>query len=186
MANETDSQYVLIGPKKDIDTIYNELDKIDTESDNAYTLLSNLGMSEDKLEEFNLRCWFKDYDRIDNIILSIDAGEAWTVTDFKDALQELFPDIAIWFLVIEPGCDVFLSNDPNHIVFNGNYYLDVSSENGVDEVCFLKTKDECVKVINSLFNTELKTYEEMKAYIDDVLNKEEGTKIILGEITYID
>lgn len=186
MANETDSQYILIGTKKDIDDIYIELDKLDLESDNAYTLLSNLGMTKDNLNKFNLRCWFKYYNRIDDIILSIDAGEAWTVTDFKDALRELFPGITIWFLVIEPGCDVFLSNDPNHIVFNGNYYLDVSSENGADKVCFLKTKDECVNVINKLFNTELKTYEEMKAYIDDVLNKEEGTKIILGEITYID
>lgn len=186
MANETDSQYVLIGTKKDIDTIYNELDKLDIESDNAYTLFSNLGMSEDKLRKFNLRCWFKDYNRVNDLLLFVDAGEAWTVTDFKDALQELFPDIKVYFLVIEPGCGVYLSNDYDHIIFDENYYLDVSSENGVDEVCFLRTKEGCVNVINKLFNTELKTYEEMKVYINDVLNKEEGTKIILGEITYID
>ena len=68
----------------------------------------------------------------DGTTLSILAEEAWTVTDFRHALTQIFPDLTVYFRTEECGCDVFISNDVDRKYFTEDCLLDAC----VDGDCF--------------------------------------------------
>ena len=73
-------------------------------------IVKALGATKEQMEKYYLRGFIEEYEMEDNI-LSIEAEEAWGLTDFRDLLKQLIPNITIYYLVIETEDNVFTTND---------------------------------------------------------------------------
>ena len=70
-----------------------------------------------------LRGFIQEYEMQEGVI-RIKAEEAWGATDFRHVLAKLMPELTIYFIVEEPGCEVYVTNDADGKYFPDQFYLD--------------------------------------------------------------
>ena len=83
----------------------------------------------DALESRVLRGFLCDDDYLGDIgdgqaQLRINFEEAWCRTEFAEILQEMFHDIAIYWMTEEPGCEIYQTNDAEGNFYPERYYVD--------------------------------------------------------------
>lgn len=133
MPNWCMTSYTIVGEKKDVEKIHaavmNHPVKEMSDTEWQGNILNALGVSYDALENRSVRGFLYDEDYLGDIgdgqaQLRMGFNEAWSRTEFAEVLQELFPDINIWWMAEEPGCDIYQTNDADGSCYPERYYVD--------------------------------------------------------------
>jgi hypothetical protein len=152
MANWASTDYVIEGPRETLKKIYDAIQHpvVEPGSDEKWegNVLNTLGIEWKTRQPdgsgYYMRGFIQDKECIEfnpekDDTLSFYAEEAWGVTDFNEVLETTFPDIKVYFNVIEEGCEIYATNDKDGKYFpyrwhveaciNGNYlYEDFTAE----------------------------------------------------------
>ena len=134
MANWASTSYAIEGSKSDLESVFNVIDgfvKSNTKpvEENASkewegNIVKALGASDEQMKNNYLRGFIQTYEIIEGV-LYIEAEEAWGATDFRHLLAKLMPELTIYYIVEECGCEVYATNDSNSKYFTESYYVDV-------------------------------------------------------------
>lgn len=180
MANWCSTFYAIEGGQDALEKIYdasiNTLKK--SESDGSYTwegnILINLGYNEKELNGYDLRGFLYDSPLLENGVLRLQCEEAWTITNFKTLIEELFSDVVVYFMAEEPGCDYYVTNDESGKYFDERFYVDTCI-NGNCESGYFIDREDAYDYVYSL--SGLKTDDE----ISEFNNNDEGDFIYVHE-----
>lgn len=119
-------------------------------------IVRQLGGDEGKLY---CRGWITDYELKDGE-LTIDCDTAWgELNEWREFVQEKL-DTKIFYVAEEPGCDVYLTNEPDF-----EYWFQVEYSDGVEgKVEELKTAKEVLTLVSKICGEEV-SYEDENQFI---------------------
>ena len=165
MANWASTSYAIEGNKSDLESVFNVINDfvksnvkpVEANASKKWegNIVKALGASEEQMKNNYLRGFIQTYEIIDGV-LYIEAEEAWGATDFRHLLAKLMPELTIYYIVEECGCEVYATNDCDGKYFTESYYVDIC----IDGDYF-----------NDYFNTE----EQVLSYVAQLLKKESVT-----------
>ena len=169
MANWASTSYAIEGNKSDLERMFNVINDfvksnvkpVEANASKEWegNIVKALGASKEQMKNNYLRGFIQTYEIIDGV-LYIEAEEAWGATDFRHLLVKLMPELTIYYIVEECGCEVYATNDSNSKYFTESYYVDIC----IDGDYF-----------SEYFNKE----ERVLAYVAQLLKRE---KITMTEI----
>lgn len=165
MANWASTSYAIEGNKSDLERMFNVINDfvksnvkpVEANASKEWegNIVKALGASKEQMKNNYLRGFIQTYEIIDGV-LYIEAEEAWGATDFRHLLAKLMPELTIYYIVEECGCEVYATNDCDGKYFTESYYVDIC----IDGDYF-----------NDYFNTE----EQVLSYVAQLLKKESVT-----------
>ena len=171
MANWASTSYAIEGNKSDLESVFNVINDfvksnvkpVEANASKEWegNIVKALGASEEQMKNNYLRGFIQTYEIIDGV-LYIEAEEAWGATDFRHLLAKLMPELTIYYIVEECGCEVYATNDCDGKYFTDSYYVDVC----IDRDYF-----------SEYFDTE----KQVLAYVAQLLKKEAVTMAEIDE-----
>ena len=136
MANWASSTYQIEGDKETLKTIH-DIYREYMNGTRAYaegscsTWFGNLFKDINKPipKDYYMRGFIEEIELSnDGQLLTIRAEEAWGATDFRRMLRKCYPDLTIYFIVEEPGCEVYATNDAEGKYFPERIYIDACKD----------------------------------------------------------
>ena len=174
MANWASTSYVIEGSKAEVSKVYQVIDDFmsgrkqpveETASDDwEGNIVKTLGATDEQMKKY-LRGFIQWYD-FDGCVLRIDAEEAWGATDFHEVLAELMPDLTIYFIVEEPGCEIYATNDAEGKYFSDRFYVESAINNQYDHEYFSEEK-EAMSYVAELMGREHVTKEDIDKWNEE-------------------
>ena len=171
MANWASTSYAIEGNKSDLESVFNVINDfvksnvkpVEANASKEWegNIVKALGASEEQMKNNYLRGFIQTYEITDGV-LYIEAEEAWGATDFRHLLAKLMPELTIYYIVEECGCEVYATNDCDGKYFTDSYYVDVC----IDRDYF-----------SEYFDTE----KQVLAYVAQLLKKEAVTMAEIDE-----
>ena len=170
MANWAYTAYVIEGPKDTLNKIYSAIKThtVREGSDEWWegNILDALDSSwedlKDEGEALYMRGFIEDFNLEDNT-LHINATEAYGLTHFHVALEHIFKDIKVYWIVEGNEDEIYCTNDKEGKYFSERYYVDVSID-GKDEIEYFSTREEVYKWLSTFSDGEIKSKEDAEAY----------------------
>lgn len=129
-----------------------------------YQTCINLGFTEDELKDRRLGGEIDDDPTLENGVLRFYAEERWGLQDFEELLIQKFPDIKVYWVVEEPGCEIYCTNDREGKYFPERYWVDTAQDDIYDSEYF-KTEEAMYKWLNEKYG--VKSKEEVEAWNTD-------------------
>ena len=171
MANWASTSYAIEGNKSDLERMFNVINDfvksnvkpVEANASKEWegNIVKALGASEEQMKNNYLRGFIQTYEIIDGV-LYIEAEEAWGATDFRHLLAKLMPELTIYYIVEECGCEVYATNDCDGKYFTDSYYVDV-----------------CID--GDYFSEYFDTEKQVLAYVAQLLKKEAVTMAEIDE-----
>lgn len=165
MANWASTSYAIEGSKSDLERVFNVIDGFvkgnvkpveeNTSKEWEGNIVTALGATDEQMKNNYLRGFIQTYEIIDGV-LHLDAEEAWGTTDFRHLLAKLIPELTIYYIVEECGCEVYATNDCDGKYFTESYYVDI-----------------CID--GDYFSEYFDTEKQVLAYVAQLLKKESVT-----------
>ena len=165
MANWASTSYAIEGNKSDLESVFNVINDfvksnvkpVEANASKEWegNIVKALGASEEQMKNNYLRGFIQTYEIIDGV-LYIEAEEAWGATDFRHLLAKLMPELTIYYIVEECGCEVYATNDCDGKYFTESYYVDI-----------------CID--GDYFSEYFDTEKQVLAYVAQLLKKESVT-----------
>lgn len=106
---------------------------------------------------------FIQYYELHENVLYIEAEEAWNATDFRHIIEKHYEEMKVYYIVEEPGCEVYATNDENGMYFDYRYLVDFSV-NGIDYWEYFKTEDDALDYIASKLQIESISVEDIEKW----------------------
>ncbi len=170
MPNWACTTYKCVGDLKDVEKLHEALINIDafntTIVKNGFgkrwlgNLVTILGYD---WKEYCCRGEIIDYSLYNNV-LTIHQLTAWGEQEgVRKCIEQTFPSIKVYYLVEEPGCEVFCTNDNIGEYFPDRYFLDCN-----DEPQYWQTIEEAAKWVSELVN---RSVEATFVAIEDALDQ---------------
>lgn len=192
MANWASTNYYIEGSKEDLKKIYDVIDgfmtkKIkpkDGKADKGWegNILITLGATEEQMKGKYLRGFIQDYN-LGEDYLQIYAKEAWGLSEFRDVLNMLIPNLKIYYCVEELEGEVFATNDNGGKYFYDTIIVDCCIDRDYRHEYF-STKEEAIKYIARQLKKEEITEEEIEKWREK--NKNTNGFIYIHEIKYVE
>ncbi len=171
MPNWCYSNYVAEGPKEQLQKLYNTMTELEAmpapgliENGFGSSWLGNLvaALEADSLTQPNFRCRGEYYnvDLNQSGYLTFDTMTAWCeADDTRHLIEEKFPDIHLYFISEEFGCNYWVTNDIEGKYFSERYYL--WDENFDDDSNYYDTLSELIEAVEKATGTTgLQTFED--------------------------
>ena len=165
MANWASTSYAIEGNNSDLERMFNVINDfvksnvkpVEANASKEWegNIVKALGASEEQMKNNYLRGFIQTYEIIDGV-LYIEAEEAWGATDFRHLLAKLMPELTIYYIVEECGCEVYATNDCDGKYFTESYYVDI-----------------CID--GDYFSEYFDTEKQVLAYVAQLLKKESVT-----------
>lgn len=166
MANWATTNYVIEGNPKSLKEIYDAILYPDCEpsSDKSWegNVLRTISPSIDLSKYRYMRGFIYDDPELSNV-LKFSAEEAWGVTDFDDALTDLFDDIKVYWVTEEPGMEVYETNDANGKYFTDRYWVDTALSD-IYRSEYFKTEKEVYKWLSDITDGKVKTEADVEKF----------------------
>ena len=96
--------------------------------------------------------------------LRFSAEERWGLQDFAELLEKQFPDIKVYWVVEECGCEVFCTNDREGKYFPERYWVDTAQDD-IYQSEYFTTKEDMYEWLNERYG--VKSEEEVEAWNAD-------------------
>ena len=165
MANWASTSYAIEGSKSDLERVFNVINDfvksnvkpVEANASKKWegNIVKALGATDEQMKNNYLRGFIQTYEIIDGV-LYIEAEEAWGATDFRHLLAKLMPELTIYYIVEECGCEVYATNDCDGKYFTESYYVDI-----------------CID--GDYFSEYFDTEKQVLAYVAQLLKKESVT-----------
>lgn len=141
MANMAMTSYRIEGPKETLERINDAI--VEALSDKHYwteaKVLMLLGYAENELEGKRVGGEIEEKPSLGENTLEFYAEERWGLQDFNELLEAKFPDIKVYWIVEESGCEVYATNDKEGKYFPERYYVELCLDDQIEMEYF---KDE--------------------------------------------
>ena len=164
MANWASTSYAIEGPKEVLEEIKKAIVKAVKTKDNRYEeykACEYLGFDEGAMDKACLGGIIEEEPTYNGDTLRINAEERWGLQDFAELLEKKFPDIKVYWIVEEPGCEVYCTNDREGKYFPERYWVDTAQDN-IYQSEYFKTEEDMYKWLNEKYG--VKSEEEVKAW----------------------
>lgn len=171
MANWASTSYAIEGSKSDLERVFNVIDGFvkgnvkpveeNTSKEWEGNIVTALGATDEQMKNNYLRGFIQTYEIIGGV-LHLEAEEAWGTTDFRHLLAKLMPELTIYYIVEECGCEVYATNDCDGKYFTESYYVDI-----------------CID--GDYFSEYFDTEKQVLAYVAQLLKKEAVTMAEIDE-----
>jgi hypothetical protein len=163
MANMASVAYAIEGPQKDLKEILGAicLAMTDKKHWTEYKACEHLGFSEQELDNKKLGGEIDDDPTLENGVLRFYAEERWGLQDFEELLIEKFPDIKVYWVVEESGCEVYCTNDKEGKYFPERYWVDTAQDDIYESEYFV-TEEAMYEWLNEKYG--VKSGEEVEAW----------------------
>lgn len=104
-----------------------------------------------------------DYETLDDdYVVKIHQETAWgEQTDVRELIEKTFPSVKVLYIVEEPGCEVFLTNDEEGRFFPERFALDGSEDHE-----YFETLEQVVKYLKEHYNIVADSAEEINNALD--------------------
>lgn len=172
MANWASTSYRIEGSKSDLEKVFNVIDGFMTGKRKPVTqnasmdwegnIVKALGATEEQMSKNYLRGFIQTYE-MDGDIIGIEAEEAWGLTEFRHVLTQLMPELTIYYIVEEPGCEVYATNDSEGKYFTDRFYVDACINGNYDSDYF-ETEEQAIRYAATLLRKENVTIDEVKEW----------------------
>ncbi|WP_315361797.1 hypothetical protein [Prevotella histicola] len=192
MANWASTSYCIEGSKKDLKRLYKLIDGFMTGKekpfweDSAENWLGNvikaLGATEEQMKNNYLRGFIETYE-LDGDVLRIAAEEAWGTTDFRHILKKLMPELTIYYIVEEPGFEVYATNDADGKYFTERFNVDACVD-GHDYWEYFQEEKETMDYVASLLKKDNITEADITQW--NMEHEEEGDFIHVHEFEIVE
>ena len=192
MANWASTSYRIEGSESDLKKVYNVIDNFvsgkskpvleDASTEWEGNIVKALGASDEQLKRSYLRGFIEEYE-LDGDVISINAEEAWGATDFRHILGNLMPELTIYYIVEEAGCDVFATNDIDGKYFPEQYLVDAYVKDA-DFYEYFETKGQMKDFVSSLIGKEDFTDEDIEAWNEE--HEDDDSYIYVHEFQYVE
>ena len=162
MANWASTSYRIEGSKEDLEKVYNVIDEfmserrkpVEVDASNEWegNIVRALGATDEQMKNNYLRGFIEEYE-MDGDIIRIEAEEAWGTTDFRHVLAQLMPELTIYYIVEEPGCEVYATNDADGKYFPERFYVD-AYVNGDYQSEYFDTEEQAMTYVANLLGKQ--------------------------------
>lgn len=169
MANMASVAYAIEGPRKDLEEILGAICLAIAEKDKyyeEYKACINLGYSKEELEGKRLGGEIEEDPEIKEGVLRFWAEERWGLQDFEELLRQKFPDIKVYWVVEESGCEVYATNDREGKYFSERYYADVCID-GVYKSEYFKTEEAMWNWLTQIAFCGIRSMEDVEKFNAD-------------------
>lgn len=170
MANWASTSYRIEGSKEDLEKVYNVIDEfmserrkpvqVDASNEWEGNIIRALGATDEQMKNNYLRGFIEEYE-MDGDIIRIEAEEAWGTTDFRYVLAQLMPELTIYYIVEEPGCEVYATNDAEGKYFPERFYVD-AYVNGDYQSEYFETEEQAMTYVANLLGKEKVSKNELE------------------------
>ena len=191
MANWASTSYRIEGSKSDLERVFGVIDDFikgrvastreDATADWEGNIVKALGAMDEEIDNNYLRGFIQDYE-LDGDTIRIEAEEAWGATDFRHVLGKLMPDLTIYYIVEEAGCEVFATNDTDGKYYPERYLVDAYVKD-VDYYEFFETEKQMKSFVSSLLEKEDFTEEDIEAWNEE--HEDDDSYINVHEFKYV-
>ena len=191
MANWASTSYRIEGSKSDLERVFGVIDDFikgrvastreDATADWEGNIVKALGAMDEEIDNNYLRGFIQDYE-LDGDTIRIEAEEAWGATDFRHVLGKLMPDLTIYYIVEEAGCEVFATNDTDGKYYPERYLVDAYVK-GADYYEYFETDKQMKSFVSSLIEKEDFTEEDIEAWNEE--HEDDGSYIYVHEFKYV-
>lgn len=175
MANWASTSYRIEGSKSDLERVYNVINALVTgklkpvdetaSEDWEGNIVKALGATDKQVAENYLRGFIQEYE-MDSDTIRIEAEEAWGVSDFRHVLKQLMPELTIYYIVEEPGCEVYATNDVEGKYFPERFYVDACI-NGDYESDYFDTEKQAMAYAAKLIGKEKISKAKLESWNED-------------------
>lgn len=191
MANWASTSYRIEGSKSDLERVFGVIDDFikgrvastreDATADWEGNIVKALGAMDEEIDNNHLRGFIQDYE-LDGDTIRIEAEEAWGATDFRHVLGKLMPDLTIYYIVEEAGCEVFATNDTDGKYYPERYLVDAYVK-GADYYEYFETDKQMKSFVSSLIEKENFTEEDIEAWNEE--HEDDDSYIYVHEFNYV-
>lgn len=176
MPNWCYTNYVIEGPKENLDEINHALEnpacgEDNTNSDWVGYFLKALNIDTEKYSRMR---GFIHYYYYENDIIHIESEDAWYKTDMDEALIDKYPELKIYYSLEEPGMGIYETNDAEGNYFPDRFYVDTCI-NGNYEADYFETEEEAFKWIEEL--SGCKNYPDVEKFNNEKENSDDFISI---------
>jgi hypothetical protein len=98
--------------------------------------------------------------------LRFSAEERWGLQDFAELLEEQFSDIKVYFIVEEPGMEIYFTNDREGKYFKDRFYVDTCIDNDYKDEYF-ETEKDAYEWIAKITKGKVSTKEEVNKFNEE-------------------
>lgn len=192
MENWATTSYRIEGSKSDLEKVYGVIDSFMTDRQKPVTetasrdwegnIVKALGASEEQMKNNYLSGFIQEYE-MENDVIRIEAEEAWGATDFRHVLARLMPELTIYFIVEEPGCEVYATNDADGKYFLDQFYLDACI-NGNYESGYFAAEEKALAYAAKLIGKEKVSKAKLESWNED--HEEDEEFVYIHEFEIVD
>ena len=192
MANWASTSYRIEGSESDLKKVYDVIDNFvtgkskpvleDASKEWEGNIVKALGASDEQLKESYLRGFIEEYE-LDGDVIRINAEEAWGATDFRHILGNLMPELTIYYIVEEAGCDVFVTNDIDGKYFPEQYLVDAYVKDA-DYYEYFETEKQMRDFVSTMIDKEDFTDEDIEAWNEE--HEDDDSYIYVHEFQYVE
>lgn len=176
MANWASTSYRIEGNQKDLQELYNLCKDFSEKKRHAMeegasdgwegNIILALG---EEIGDSYIRGFIQSF-KLKNGLLSIEAEEAWGVTDFNLLLEKHYDNMKVYFIVEEEMCEIFATNDAEGKYFNSRSIL-TSYVGGKYHREKFKNKNEALKYAAKLIGRDSVTKLEVAKWNEERKDK---------------
>ena len=192
MANWASTSYRIEGSKEDLEKVYNVIDEfmserrkpieVNASSEWEGNIIRALGATDEQMKNNYLRGFIEEYE-MDGDIIRIEAEEAWGTTDFRQVLAQLMPELTIYYIVEEPGCEVYATNDADGKYFPERFYVD-AYVNGDYQSEYFETEEQAMTYVANLLGKKEVSKNELENWNE--CHEEDNNFIYIHEFEIVD
>ena len=186
MANNCFTDYIIEGDRKELQSLYKALKRIDTKAELKKTsgfggrwlgnLVTELGGDWQKVYCRGTIEWYEMED--DQLKLTTDT--AWVpMNEVFDFICEKFPGLSYYYQAEEPGCDLFWTNDSAGIHFCR--YLVRICKDGYDDEEYFDDLKKVYKYISDNFKVKITSLDDIRTLQEELEDKETEDYCYLNE-----
>ena len=192
MPNWASTSYRIEGSKEDLEKVYNVIDEfmserrkpieVNASSEWEGNIIRALGATDEQMKNNYLRGFIEEYE-MDGDIIRIEAEEAWGTTDFRQVLAQLMPELTIYYIVEEPGCEVYATNDADGKYFPERFYVD-AYVNGDYQSEYFETEEQAMTYVANLLGKKEVSKNELENWNE--CHEEDNNFIYIHEFEIVE
>lgn len=167
MANMASVAYAIEGSKKSLEEIFEVILNAVNTKDNRYEeYIAAESLKLPIKEDTRLGGEIEADPTLENGVLRFYAEERWGLQDFAELLEKKFPDIKIYWVVEESGCEVYCTNDKEGKYFPERYYVDTAQDD-IYQSEYFNTEEEVYEWLSKITNGRVKCKEDVDKFNSD-------------------
>jgi hypothetical protein len=174
MANMASVAYAIEGPEDSLEKIAEAIIEAVHSDDNRYEMYQAAEYLELPIEEdTRLGGEIESDPELENGVLRFWSEERWGLQDFAELLEKKFPDIKVYWIVEESGCEVYCTNDREGKYFPERYWVDTAIDDIYNSEYF-ETEKQVYDWLDKLTFGRVKCEEDVEKFNADYENSEDA------------